>query len=110
VKYTSGDINALSGLHGDQRLMQVSLPIQPGNSGGPVALDDGRVVGVVVSSVNLEYVFKNSNTLPQNVNFAVKADYLRILAKNNGLRLPTGSASGDAKQHVRAYSVQVISE
>ena len=110
VKYTSGDINALSGIHGDQRLMQVSLPIQPGNSGGPVALDDGRVVGIVVSSVNLEYVFKNSNTLPQNVNFAVKADYLRILAKNNGLRLPTGSASGDAKQHVRAYSVQVISE
>jgi TPR repeat protein len=110
VKYTSGDINALSGLHGDQRLMQVSMPIQPGNSGGPVALDDGRVVGIVVSTVSPEVFFKNSNSLPQNVNFAVKADYLRILAQNNGLRLPTGSASGDAKQHVRAYSVQVIAE
>lgn len=110
VKYTSGDINALSGLHGDQRLMQVSMPIQPGNSGGPVALDDGRVVGIVVSTVSPEVFFKNANSLPQNVNFAVKAEYLRILAQNNGLRMPTGSASGDAKQHVRAYSVQVIAE
>lgn len=110
VKYTSGDINALSGLHGDQRVMQVSMQIHPGNSGGPVALDDGRVVGIVSATVNPEYFFKNSNSLPQNINFAIKADYLRVLAQNNGLRLPTGSASGDPKQHVRSYSVQVFSE
>lgn len=110
VKYTSGDINALSGMHGDQNRMQVSMPIHGGNSGGPVALEDGRIVGIVVSTANPEYFFKTSKNIPQNINFAVKADYLRILAQNNGIRLPAGSVSGDPKQHVRAYSVQVIAE
>ena len=110
VKYTSGDINALSGMSGDQNQMQVSMPIHGGNSGGPVALEDGRVVGVVVSTANPEYFFKASKNIPQNINFAIKADYLRILAKNNGIRLPTSSVSGDPKQHVRAYTVQIIAE
>ena len=110
VKYTSGDINALSGMRGDQNQMQVSMPIHGGNSGGPVALEDGRVVGVVVSTANPEHFFKASKNIPQNINFAIKADYLRILAKNNGIRLPTSSVSGDPKQHVRAYTVQIIAE
>ncbi|MFN8288137.1 MAG: serine protease [Chitinophagales bacterium] len=80
-KYSSGEINSLTGKEDDVTLMQVSCPIQPGNSGGPLFNAKGDVIGLTTSTLNPFYVAKFQGTLPQNVNYAVKADYLRILAK-----------------------------
>lgn len=109
AKYTSGDVSALSGIGDDKRVIQISAPIQPGNSGGPLALADGRIVGVVVATLNYRLTLKESGSLPQNVNFAVKSDYLRILAANSGVDIPDDlKVTGSAVDHVNAYTVQVI--
>lgn len=52
IKYTEGSIASLSGWQEESTLMQVSIPIQPGNSGGPVVSYDGLVLGIVQSSAD----------------------------------------------------------
>lgn len=74
-KMTRGEINSLSGLQDDPRHWQISLPIQPGNSGGPLFDDAGNVIGVVLSKLNALKVAKYTGDLPQNVNYALKSIY-----------------------------------
>jgi serine protease Do len=57
-------------------MVQISVPIQPGNSGGPLINDRAEVIGIVTSTANSYFFVKNRNTIPQNVNFAVKSNYL----------------------------------
>ena len=75
-KYTSGDINALSGLRDDENFMQISVPLQPGNSGGPLFDLKGNFLGVVVSRLSDSYSLQQSGYVPQNVNYASKAKNL----------------------------------
>ncbi len=77
-KFTEGTVSALSG-RGENALMQISIPIQPGNSGGPVLTERGHVVGVIAATEAIESFYKDTGVLPQNVNWAVKADYARPL-------------------------------
>jgi len=57
-------------------VFQISSPVQPGNSGGPLFEDSGNLVGVVVSTLNAKLFLEHADTIPQNVNFAIKSDYL----------------------------------
>jgi TPR repeat protein len=68
---TTGIISALSGLRNDRRTIQITAPVQPGNSGGPLLGENGSVVGVVVSKLNAVKVAAAIGDIPQNVNFAV---------------------------------------
>jgi S1-C subfamily serine protease len=77
VKMTSGQINSTSGMQDDTRMLQISVPVQGGNSGGPVLGWDGSVIGVVDSK--LQKLDEAGQEAPQNVNYAVKASYLRPL-------------------------------
>jgi S1-C subfamily serine protease len=107
-KYSDGAVGGLKGL-GDDRLLQVTIPIQPGNSGGPVATDSGVVVGVVVAKLNELAMLKDTGTLPQNVNFAIKSSELAALLR--GVNLATAkktSSRADAIARVQAASCQVI--
>lgn len=78
---TTGEISALAGLGDNQRQFQISAPVQPGNSGGPLLDMAGNVVGVIVSKLNAQRVAQRTGDIPQNVNFAVKGsealDFLR---------------------------------
>jgi S1-C subfamily serine protease len=78
-KFTDGAVSALSGHGGDATLMQMTVPIQPGNSGGAVLTSEGEVVGVVVSTAVVQAFLNMTGTLPQNLNWAVKAEYARAL-------------------------------
>ncbi len=78
-KYTEGYVSSLSGIQGEDSLMQVSVPIQPGNSGGPLVNDKGQVVGMVTSTAAVSAFYKFTGTLPQNINWAVKSDYIKLL-------------------------------
>jgi serine protease Do len=71
--FTSGTITALFGLGDDSRFLQISAPVQPGNSGGPLIDKFGNVVGVVVSKLNALSVAAATDDIPQNVNFAIKS-------------------------------------
>lgn len=75
-KVTDGIISSFSGLRNDDDWFQISVPIQSGNSGGPLVTESGAVVGVVVATVNVAKFYSNTGSLPQNVNFAIKSKIL----------------------------------
>jgi len=78
-KYTDGKISSLAGIRDDPKEYQISVPVQPGNSGGPLVDLNGSVIGVVVARLNDLNTLRASGSLPQNVNYAVKAKYVRNL-------------------------------
>jgi len=72
LNVTAGTVTALSGLGNDARELQMSAPVQAGNSGGPLLDKSGNVMGVVVSKLNVMWTAKVIGDVPQNVNFAIK--------------------------------------
>jgi serine protease Do len=78
-KFSEGVVSSKSGVQDDPRWLQISAQVEPGSSGGPLFDSDGNIVGIVVATLDAGVVFQNVRALPQNVNFAVKADYLRNL-------------------------------
>ena len=79
VRLSTGTIDSLAGLQDDPRLYQISNPLQPGNSGGPLFNKDGQLVGIVVSQLDAKLLYEAIGVIPQNINFAVKSTYLRAL-------------------------------
>ncbi len=79
VKVSKGVISSMSGIQDDPRQIQISAPVQPGNSGGPLFNMDGNVVGLVVATLKSDVMIENTGVAPQNVNFAIKATYLSNL-------------------------------
>ena len=69
---TIGIVSARSGIRGDTRHLQITAPLQPGNSGGPLLDRSGNVVGVVMSKLDAIRVAKITGDIPQNINFAIK--------------------------------------
>lgn len=92
-KATFGHINALSGNQDDVRLLQMDAPTQPGNSGGPLLDSRGRVIGVIEGILNEETTMKVADAIPQNVNYALKSDYLLPLLAQYSLKPKFGHVS-----------------
>jgi S1-C subfamily serine protease len=100
-KYSEGVISSLSGLGGSASLLQITVPIQPGNSGGPLVDERGRVVGIVTSSAAVRSFLRFTGTLPQNINWAVRAEYVRPLVRGRVAAAPSPSTPGAAIERVR---------
>ena len=71
--FTLGNVTSMTGMGDDTRFLQMSTPIQPGNSGGPLLDMSGAAVGVVVAQLSAVNMMKAGNSVPQNVNFAIQA-------------------------------------
>jgi S1-C subfamily serine protease len=84
-----GTVSALAGLHDDVRFLQISAPVQPGNSGGPLLDSSGNVVGIVMAAMNALAVLKITGPLPQSVNFAIKATLARDFLDARAIRYET---------------------
>ena len=76
-KVTDGIISSKSGIEDDIRYYQITVPIQPGNSGGPLFNKDGNVIGITSARLNS----KSVGTQTENVNYAIKSSYLLNLFK-----------------------------
>ena len=86
-------ISGENGVQNDIRMWQISVPIQPGNSGGPLLDEQGRLVGVVVASLSLRAI-QITGSVPQNVNYAIKGAYLEPLL--NFHKVPVAQAATGA--------------
>jgi S1-C subfamily serine protease len=71
--FTVGTVTSIAGLGDDSRIMQISAPVQPGNSGGPLLDKSGNVVGIIVSKLNALRLAQVTQDMAQNINFAIKA-------------------------------------
>lgn len=83
IKFTDGKISAKSGFQGDITNYQITVPIQPGNSGGPLFDTKGNLVGITASKLVTE--------MADNVNYAIKTSYLKLLidATDEKIELPS---------------------
>jgi hypothetical protein len=75
-KLAKGEIASLAGVQDDARHFQISVPVQPGNSGGALVDEHGNVVGVIKGGLSQKAALATSGTLAENVNYAVKSSYL----------------------------------
>jgi TPR repeat protein len=75
-KLAKGEIAALAGAGDNARYFQISVPVQPGNSGGALVDERGNVVGIVSAKLDASVALAASGALPENVNYAVKSSFL----------------------------------
>lgn len=73
IKFSDGKISAKTGIQGNLAHYQISVPVNPGNSGGPLFDEKGNLVGVTTATLN------RSRYDSENINYAVKTNYLRNL-------------------------------
>lgn len=77
IKLTNGIVSSRTGYQGDIATYQISAPVQPGNSGGPMFDSKGNLIGIVVAGV----------PGAENVGYAIKTSYLKILNESAGLNI-----------------------
>lgn len=89
-KVNNGIISSNTGIFDDIRHYQISVPLQPGNSGGPLFNDRGDVIGITTARLNSEAI----GTSIQNVNYAIKSTYiLNLINMLPDFKIPTGNSS-----------------
>ena len=86
---STGAVSALAGPGDARRLIQITAPVQPGNSGGPVLDAAGNVVGVVVAKLDAIRIARSTRDIPQNVNFAISAGTTRTFLDAEGVPYET---------------------
>ncbi len=82
---TDGIVNSLSGLANNTTQMQVSAPVQPGNSGGPLLDRSGNLVGLVVAKLDALRALVLTGDIPQNINFAVRPELIGKFLQSENL-------------------------
>lgn len=111
AKLTDGIINADTGLGDDPRYYQISVPIQPGNSGGPLLNMRGEVIGITTATFNSAQMLRNGGALPQNVNYAIKSAYAGQLVESLPARRkarPQKAGRGNLKKLIKRVQPSVV--
>ena len=67
-----GEIASLAGAGDDPRYFQISLPVQPGNSGGALVDARGNVVGIVAAKLDAAAALAATGSLPESLRTATK--------------------------------------
>jgi S1-C subfamily serine protease len=79
IKYSDGSISSINGFKGDKTSYQISAPIQPGNSGGPLFNFDGELIGINSSKIVQQSV--------DNVAYSIKSSYVADFIKSAKLNI-----------------------
>ena len=110
---TTGNVAALAGIGDDSRFLQISAPVQPGNSGGPLLDQSGNVIGIVVSKLDALKVASLIEDIPQNVNFAIKASVAGGFLDANNVAYESGQAGAklplaDIAERAKTFTVGIV--
>lgn len=112
LNVTTGAVSSLAGLGGNSAFVQMTAPVQPGNSGGPLLDASGDVVGVVESKLNAIRIAAATGDIPENINFAVKSSVARSFLEDAGYepklaRSTRTLSAADVGDMARAFTVRV---
>ncbi|HLJ18914.1 MAG TPA: tetratricopeptide repeat-containing serine protease family protein [Stellaceae bacterium] len=99
---TTGIVSALAGMRDDKHRLQISAPVQPGNSGGPLLDPAGHLVGVVVAKLDGLRMASLTGAIPENVNFAIKGEEARSFLRAHGVGVVTAPSGKDLTTDVIA--------
>ena len=110
-----GNVSALAGLADDSRYVQISAPVQPGNSGGPLLDASGHLVGIVTAKLNAVRIARFTGDIPQNVNFALKAEVARTFLDSKHIDYQTARSEhqlspADIGDIARPFTVHIECE
>lgn len=112
VSVTTGTVSNLAGIRDDRSLLQITAPIQPGNSGGPLLDESANVVGVVVGKLDARTVAGLIGDIPQNVNFAVNSSIVRLFLDSEDVDYQLAPSenklpAADVAEEARRFTVLV---
>ena len=102
LNVTFGNVSSLTGIGNDSRMIQISAPVNPGNSGGPLIDDSGHIVGIVTSKLNALRTAKATGDIPQGANFAIKSSIIRIFLDLNNVDYETARSRSPSSSTVIA--------
>lgn len=105
IKVTTGNINSLVGIENDTRYLQVSTPLQPGNSGGPILDQWGSIVGVSTAVLGTKFT-DETGIAAQNVNFAVRSNVVELFLQSRDIKYE----SADPGQNDKPLSTADLSD
>ncbi len=107
----AGLVSATSGLRNNASQLQVDVPLQVGNSGGPLLDRQGQLVGMTVAKLNALQMARVTGDMPQNVNFAIKHSVIKRFLEshrlqyqqtNNRGKLDTSAIADEARTYTVA--------
>lgn len=112
VNVSFGYVSATAGLADDTSKLQISAPVQPGNSGGPLLDQSGNLIGVVVAKLDAIKIAKAIGDIPQNINFAVKGEVAQVFLNAHKVKFKTAATTKklentDIASRGRAFTVLV---
>jgi len=112
LNISTGTVSALAGLGNDTRKLQISAPVNSGNSGGPLLDNAGNVVGVIVSKINAVKSAKVLGDVMQGANFAIKASVAQSFLDMNSVDYQFANshkqqATADIAEEAKGYTVLV---
>lgn len=113
LKVTDGIVSSLAGIQDDFRYVQISAAIQPGNSGGPLVDQSGRIIGIVTAKLNAIKTLKESGVIPENVAFALRSPMAITLMRASGVQPIVSSHAAAATmpeiaKEAHGYTAQVV--
>ncbi len=91
---------------------EISAPVQPGNSGGPLFDQSGNVIGVVVGKLDALKIASITSDIPQNVNFAIRASVVASFLDSANVPYASGQtgdrlSAADIAERARGFTVQI---
>lgn len=106
LNVSRGSVSSMKGLGGDETSIQISAPVQPGNSGGPVIDRSGNIVGVVVSKLDTVLLADATGDIAQNVNFAIRGSMAKIFLQTNSISFDERESANDIRPEQAAATLQ----
>lgn len=67
VVYGEGALSSLTGFNNDTTMYQISIPVNPGNSGGPLMDEQGNIIGVI----------RGKQSSAEGTGFAIKSNFIK---------------------------------